>query len=86
MGAKNTSKYTGYFKPGRKFGKYTIITGDIVKGNNNNESKVECLCECGKINIVSTLLDITRDTFDLSESTMEKGEEIVNGICSRYTN
>lgn len=40
----------------------------------------------GKINIVSTLLDITRDTFDLSESTMEKGEEIVNGICSRYTN
>ena len=40
MGAKNTSKYTGYFKPGRKFGKYTIITGDIVKGNNNNESKV----------------------------------------------
>ena len=42
MGAKNTSKYTGYFKPGRKFGKYTIITGDIVKGN-NNESKVEPL-------------------------------------------
>jgi len=55
MGAKNTSKYTGYFKPGRKFGKYTIITGDIVKGNNNNESKVECLCECGKINIVSCI-------------------------------
>jgi hypothetical protein len=55
MGAKNTSKYTGYFKPGQAFGKYTIMTGDIVKGNNNGESKVECLCECGNINIVSCL-------------------------------
>jgi hypothetical protein len=53
MGAKNTSKYTGCFKPGQTFGKYTITTGDIVKGNNNNESKVECLCECGNVNVVS---------------------------------
>lgn len=55
MGAKNTSKYTGYFKPGQIFGKYTITTGDIVKGNNNGESKVECLCKCGKINVVSCI-------------------------------
>jgi hypothetical protein len=55
MGAKNSSKYTGYFKPGQTFGKYTIINGNIIKGNNNGESKVECLCECGNINIVSCL-------------------------------
>ena len=55
MGAKNTSKYTGYFKQGQTFGKYTIITGNIVRGNNNNESKIECLCECGKINVVSCI-------------------------------
>ena len=53
MGAKNTSKYTGYFNPGQKFGKYIITTGNIIKGNNNGESKVECLCECGNINVVS---------------------------------
>jgi len=55
MGAKNTSKYTNYFKPGQIFGRYTIINGNIVKGNNNNESKIECLCECGKVNIVSCI-------------------------------
>jgi hypothetical protein len=55
MGTKNTSKYDGYFRCGQKFGKYTILTGNIIKGNKNGESKVECLCECGKINVVSCI-------------------------------
>lgn len=55
MGTKHTSKYTGYFNPGQIFGNYTITTGDIVKGNNNRESKIECLCKCGRVNTVSCL-------------------------------
>ena len=76
MGAKNTSKYTGYFKPGQTFGKYTIITGDIVKGNNNGESKVECLCECGNTNIVSCFTLIKGVSNGCMQCTHnKKGEE-----------
>lgn len=40
----------------------------------------------GKVDIVNTLIELTKETFDLSEETVRKGEEIISGICSRYTN
>lgn len=79
MGAKNTSKYTGYFNPGQTFGNYTITTGNIVKGNNNGESKIECLCKCGRINIVScfTLIKGTSNGC-MQCNHSKKGEEHVS--------
>jgi hypothetical protein len=76
MGAKNTSKYTGYFNPGQTFGKYTITTGHIVRGNNNGESKVECLCECGNTNTVSCFTLIKGVSNGCMQCTHnKKGEE-----------
>jgi hypothetical protein len=56
MGKKGTSKYFGKFIEGQKFGKYTIINGNIEL---NREAQILCLCECGVENYVScwTLLN-----------------------------
>ena len=95
MGAKNTSKYTGYFNPGQIFGKYTIVTGNIVKGNNNKESKVECLCECGNINTVSCLtlikgvsngcMQCTHSKTGINHPSFTGYKEIPGSWFSRYS-
>jgi hypothetical protein len=56
MGKKGTSKYFGKFMEGQKFGKYTIINGNIEL---KREAQILCLCECGVENYVScwTLLN-----------------------------
>ena len=95
MGAKNTSKYTGFFNPGQKFGKYTVVTGNIVKGNNNGESKVECLCECGVTNTVSCLtlikgvsngcMQCTHNKTGVKHHSYKGYKEIPGSWFSRYS-
>jgi hypothetical protein len=50
MGKLGKSKYLNYFKIGDKFGKYEIVSENIII---EHEAKVNCKCECGKFNLVS---------------------------------
>lgn len=50
MGKLGKSKYNGFFKINQKFGDYTIISKKIII---QNEAKIKCKCECGRVNLVS---------------------------------
>jgi hypothetical protein len=50
MGKKGESKYFGVFTKGQKFGKYTVVNGEVVL---KRESQILCLCDCGTENYVS---------------------------------
>lgn len=50
MGKLGKSKYDTFFKANQKFGNYIVISEKIII---ENEAKIMCKCDCGKINLVS---------------------------------
>lgn len=58
MGARGKSKYSKVFQEGQRFGKWTVVSSEIVI---DHEAKINCRCDCGTITLVScyTILNET---------------------------